>query len=406
MIESIANLARKSQRLVVGLMSGTSIDGVDAALVRIASHGVSTRCELLHFLCHPYEHDLRDRLLRVASGQPLTALEAAELDFRVAATFAQASLELVDQASLQPDAVDLIGSHGQTLAHRAPGPAVWEPFACTWQAGSGPAIAAASGIPVVSDFRSADVALGGTGAPLVPYVDYLLRRSADESRLLLNLGGIANWTYLPAGCGVDDVLAWDVGPGNMVLDGLAHALVSRDMDVNGALAATGVADSDWVERMLRDDFFERPAPKSAGREEFGGTCVDRMVQEAKARQVSTQDVLATALELTVQAIVRARRQAPLESAPVDALYVAGGGRHNATLMGRLTEALAPLDVRGFEHLGIDPVAKEAVDFAVLANESLCGHAGNLPQVTGAQRPCILGSLSVAGARPRPADETA
>ncbi len=401
MIESVSALAHKSERVVIGLMSGTSMDGVDAALVRIASHGASTRCRLLRFACHPYENDLRDDLLRAASGETLTALDAAALDFRVAATFAQAALELVERAALRPADIDLIGSHGQTLAHRAPGPDTWEPFACTWQAGSGAAIAAVTGIPVISDFRSADVALGGTGAPLVPYVDYLLRCSPDESRALLNLGGIANWTYLPANARIEDVLAWDLGPGNMVLDALAVALLSRDADIDGAAAAQGRADASWVARLLEHEFFERAAPKAAGREEFGAGFADAMLREAQKRKVAPPDVLATAVELTVQAIARARVQPPLADAPLDVLYVSGGGRHNATLMRRLAETLAPVDVRGFEELGMDAAAKEAVDFAVLANESLHGHAANLTQVTGAQRPCILGTLSVAGATPRP-----
>jgi anhydro-N-acetylmuramic acid kinase len=400
-IERLATLAGKSERLVVGLMSGTSMDGVDAALVRLRGNGLSTGCELLQFLCHPYEHDLHDQLLHAASGGTITALDAAALDFRVAATFARASLELIAVAGRRPEDVDLIGSHGQTLAHRAPGWGTWEPFACTWQAGSGAAIAALTGIPVLWDFRSADVALGGTGAPLVPYVDYLLCRSTDESRLLLNIGGIANWTYLPADAGIDDVLAWDLGPGNMVLDALSQALLSSEMDAGGVVAARGSPDTAWIERMLRVDFFKRKPPKSAGREEFGAAFVARLLEEGRERALSAEDMLATAVELTVQAIARARRDAPMGEARIDALYVAGGGRHNRTLMRRLAEELAPVEVRGFELLGLDAAAKEAVQFAVLANESLHGHAGNLPQVTGAQRPCVLGTLSVAGATPRP-----
>lgn len=401
MIERLATLARKPERLVVGLMSGTSMDGVDAALVRIRGNGTSTDCQLLEFLCHPYEHDLHHDLLHAASGGTLTALDAAALDFRVAATFARAGLELVAAAGRQPEEIDLIGSHGQTLAHRAPGWGTWEPFACTWQAGSTAAIAALTGVPVLGDFRSADVALGGTGAPLVPYVDYLLCRSNDESRLLLNIGGIANWTYLPADAGIDDVLAWDLGPGNMVLDALAQALLSSEMDAGGAVAARGTPDAEWIERILREDFFQRKPPKSAGREEFGPDFVARLVEEGRERELRVEDMLATAVELTVQAIARARRCAPLGEARIDALYVSGGGRHNATLMRRLADELAPVEVRGFEQLlGFDATAKEAVQFAVLANESLHGHAGNLTQVTGAQRPCILGTLSFAGATPR------
>lgn len=396
MIDRLSILARKPERLVVGLMSGTSLDGVDAALVRIRGRGMSTQCELLHFHCHPYEHDLHSVLLAAASGQRLTALDLAALDFRVAATFAQAALLLLEGAGMPLAQVDLVGSHGQTLAHRAPGWGAWEPFVCTWQAGSGAAIAAQTGLPVVSDFRSADVALGGTGAPLVPYVDFLLRRSASESRLLLNLGGIANWTYLPAAGAIDDVLAWDLGPGNMLLDALAQALLASPIDVDGQTAAHGTPDTAWVAETLQGEFFQRPAPKSAGREEFGGPFVQRVLEQARRRGWNAADALATAVELTVQAVALAGRRPPLAEARIDALYVAGGGRHNATLMRRLGAELAPWRVDGFERLGFVAAAKEAVDFAVLANESLCGHAGNLPRVTGAERPCILGSFSLAG----------
>ncbi|MFQ5600956.1 MAG: anhydro-N-acetylmuramic acid kinase [Candidatus Krumholzibacteriia bacterium] len=400
MIERLAAIASKPERLIVGLMSGTSMDGIDAALVRVRASGTATRVELLHFACHPYEAQLRERALRVASGEALPALGLATLDFQVAASFAQAALEVTAGAGLRPEQIDLIGSHGQTLAHRAPGWEAWDPDAATWQAAAPAALAALAGIPVIGDFRTADVALGGTGAPLVPYADYLLRRSDNENRVLLNVGGIANLTALPAGCRLDDVLAWDVGPGNMVLDGLARALLGRDMDADGACAAGGRVAGDWLETLLGDDFLARPAPKSAGREEFGDAYVRRLLEEGARRGLQAADLLATAVELTARAVAAARRHEPLASRPVDAVYVAGGGRRNRTLMKRLRELLAPATVRGFEVLGLDPDAKEAVDFAVLANETLAGHAGNLTQVTGAQRPCILGTIAPAGLRPR------
>ena len=396
MLEHLLALARKPERRVVGLMSGTSMDGIDAALVRIQGGGPSIRVKLERFACFPYEGTLRERLLQTASGAASNALDHAELDFAVAGAFAQAALALVDVAGLATRDVDLIGSHGQTLAHRAPGPGTFEPRASTWQAGSGSVIAALTGVPVIADFRSADIALGGTGAPLVPYADWLLRRSAKESRLILNLGGIANVTYLRAGCAREDVLGFDVGPANMVLDSFARALLGRDMDADGAEAARGSADSEWVEALLGDEFFARPAPKAAGREEFGGAYVERLLREGKARALGRAALLASALELTAQAVARARAQPPLASEPVDAVYVTGGGRRNGALMRRLATLLSPSRVQGLEVLGIDTDAKEAVDFAVLANESLLGHACNLTQVTGAQRPCILGTLALAG----------
>ena len=396
MLEHLAAMLRKPDLRVVGLMSGTSLDGIDAALVRIRGGGAGVAVTLERFLCSPYEGVLRERLLQAASGAALTTLEHGELDFAVAAAFAQAALQLLETAGLGPADIDLIGSHGQTLAHRAGGSGGWDVPATTWQAGSPSVIAALVGVPVVGDFRSADIALGGTGAPLVPYADFLLRGSPSESRMVLNVGGIANFTYLRAGCSRDDVLGWDVGPGNMILDTLSLALLGRDMDADGAEAARGAPDVAWVTEMLRDDFFTRLAPKSAGREEFGRAYAERLLVAGRRRGLGSAAVLATAVELTARAVALACAQPPLAGQPLDAVYVSGGGRRNATLMRRLGTLLAPARVQGLEVLGIDPDAKEAVDFALLAHESLRGHAGNLVQVTGAQRPCVLGSLALAG----------
>jgi anhydro-N-acetylmuramic acid kinase len=253
---------------------------------------------------------------------------------------------------------------------------------------------------VVGDFRPADVALGGTGAPLVPYADYVLRRSRTESRVLLNLGGIANLTYLPAGGTLDDVLAWDVGPGNMLLDAAALALLGQQRDDAGGAAARGSASAAWVEAMLQHEFFARPAPKSAGREDFGGDYARQVLEAARARQLAPADVLASLVELSARAVAGALHQPPLAEQTVDKVYVSGGGRHNAALMRRLTALLQPLPIAGIEALGIDPDAKEAIDFVVLGNETLHGHANNVPQVTGAQRPIVLGAIAPAGLVPR------
>ena len=235
----LQSLCAKPERLAVGLMSGTSMDGIDAALVRLRGSGTRTEVGLEAFRCQPYEVALRDELMRVASGARRTGIEWARLDFQVAASFAQAALAVIEAAEVSPQHVDFIASHGQTLAHNAPGADAWDPLAATWQAGNICVLAALAGVLVVGDFRPADVALGGTGAPLVPYVDYVLRRSPTESRVLLNLGGIANLTYLPAGGTLDDVLAWDVGPGNMLLDAAALALLGQPRDDAGGAATRG-----------------------------------------------------------------------------------------------------------------------------------------------------------------------
>jgi anhydro-N-acetylmuramic acid kinase len=323
------------------------------------------------------------------------------LHFEVATAFAAAALAVIRSAGYEPHDVQLIGTHGQTLFHHAPyGSGQWAPGMATWQAGSLPVISARTGIVTIGDFRSADVALGGTGAPLVPYVDWLLRRSDVENRILLNIGGIANLTYLGAGAGPESVLAWDVGPGNMVMDGLATILLGRERDEDGVEAGRGQPDMSLVEARLQAEYFARPVPKSAGREQFGAAYVEALRRDAAVRGLRPTDVLATAVELTARGIQQALRRPPLENALVDTVYVTGGGRHNRALWARLETLLAPAAVKGFEALGLPADAKEAVDFAILANESLHGYATNLTQVTGASRPCVLGCIALAAIPPR------
>lgn len=402
MIERLVEIVRRPSRCIVGLMSGTSLDGVDAAVVRVTGSGATTAVELLHFACTPYEPVLRQRLLRAAAGEPMPAAEHARLHFMVAAAFADAALGAIAAAGLRPADVDCLGSHGQTVFHHAPGGGEgrWTLERATWQAGSLPVLSARTGILAVGDFRSADVALGGTGAPLVPYVDALLRTSPTEHRVLLNVGGIANLTYLRAGGAIAGVVAWDVGPGNMISDALAQALFGVSHDPGGQHAARGRADASVVETFLEAPFFAHPAPKSAGREEFGAAAVQRLRELGSARHLGNEDLLATAIECTARAVALACAQAPLAGQPLDAVYVSGGGRHNATLLARLATLLQPVAVRGFETLGLDPDAKEAVDFAVLANEALHGRAANVLGVTGASRPCILGVFAPSGWSPR------
>jgi anhydro-N-acetylmuramic acid kinase len=314
------------------------------------------------------------------------------LDHHIAQSFARASLAILESTRIPVDQIDFLASHGQTLAHHA-GLNPLDPLATTWQAGNGNVIAALTGVPVLSDFRSADVALGGTGAPLVPYVDWLLHHSANEDRIVLNVGGIANLTWLPANGGLAETRAWDTGPGNMVLDGLSQALLGQAHDVDGQMAAQGAADAAWVQEMLQMEWFHAPPPRAAGREQFGATFLQQFRAAAAQRQATVVDQLATALELTVQAVVGSLQWLPMRRGTV--LYVTGGGRHNKALMHRLAAAL-PCRVTGLDTLGVRIDAKEAVDFAVLGNEALHGHATNLTPVTGAQRPLVLGSLALAG----------
>jgi anhydro-N-acetylmuramic acid kinase len=398
-ISQLQALVDKPERLCIGLMSGTSMDGIDTALVRITGCGTATRVRLEAFSCQPYEQDLRERLEHLASGDAATALEWARLDHHIAQSFARAVLALLESVGVAIESVDFVASHGQTLAHHA-GFAQWDPLATTWQAGNANVLAALIGKPVLADFRSADVALGGTGAPLVPLVDWLLHRSATEDRVVLNLGGIANLTWLPAAGELRDTQAWDVGPANMLLDGLSQALLGSTHDEAGRVAAQGHPDTSWVEQLLHDEWFLARPPKAAGREQFGRHYRQTFQEHARQHDVPLADQMATAVELTVQSVARALQWLPISPSAV--VYVTGGGRHNDTVMQRLS-ATMPCRVAGLEELGVRIDAKEAVDFAVLGNEALHAHATNLIQVTGAQRPVVSACLALAGLQPRALD---
>lgn len=373
------------------------MDGIDAALVQLQGGGTQTSVQLQAFLCHPYEGELHRRLTYLTAGNKATALDWARLDHNLAQAFAQAALAVIDSAGLKPAEIDFIASHGQTLAHHATGIADWDPLATTWQAGNANVIAALTGIPVLADFRSADVALGGTGAPLVPYVDWLLRRSPLEDRIILNIGGIANLTWLPAGGALQETRAWDTGPGNMIIDGFAQALLQQPRDDHGAVAAEGSADAAWIAAIIQQDWFVAKPPKAAGREQFGDDFLREMLLAAKQRKLPVADQMASAVELTVQSVAQSIGWLPAQDKP-RVVYVTGGGLHNHALMQRLGATL-DCQVAGIDALGVRVDAKEAVDFAVLGNEALLGHAANLPQVTGAMRACVLGSLALSGFQP-------
>ncbi len=383
-MKRLEELRRRSELLAVGLMSGTSADGIDAALVRLRGSGPSTEVETLAFLTRAFPPTLRDRLLALADAP---AHELCRWNVELGEQFAAAALAVIERAGLEPAAVDLIGSHGQTVAHQPRREGIG---AATLQIGEPCVIAERTGLPVVADFRMRDVAAGGEGAPLVPWVDWLLLRPRAGVRLVQNLGGIGNVTVVtqePA-----DVLAFDTGPANAPLDAAAALLTDgrETRDADGALAARGHVDENEVQALLRHAFFHRSPPRSADRATFGERFVGTFV--ARRPDLSGPDVLATLTEFVARSVaVSLREHVPQGVQPTE-LVVSGGGVHNATLMGRLARAVRPLPVHTSARYGIDPDAKEAIAFAVLANETLHGHAGNLPRATGARWPVVLGKI--------------
>ncbi|HJZ85603.1 MAG TPA: anhydro-N-acetylmuramic acid kinase [Polyangia bacterium] len=370
-------------RVVVGLMSGTSGDGVDAAVVEIAGAGASTRARLLAFSTVPFPEPLRQRLFALdrASASELTALDAL-----LGELFASAALDAIAAAGLDADRVHLVASHGHTACHqpRSAGHA-----GATMQVAEGAVIAERTGLPVLCDFRVRDVAAGGEGAPLVPLADWILFRAPGRVRALQNLGGIANVTIAPER--LDDVFAFDNAPGNMVLDGCARAASddSEPFDRDGARAARGRIDHGLVAELLEHPYLALAPPKSTGRETFGQSFLAPLVDRFMGR---LDDLQATLTRFVAEAISSSFSQHVVPRTQVDELYVSGGGVHNQTLMRHLSELLAPVPVRSLSELGWDPDAKEAVAFAILANETLHGQPGNLPAATGAFGPRVLGKL--------------
>ena len=375
-------------------MSGTSLDGVDAALVEIAGSGEGTQIQLKHFVSVPFAQDVRTELLRVASQTPVAAQVISHLNFLLATLYTEAITQLCEEANIDLSQVDLIGSHGQTIFHQSESvPFCGRMLASTLQIGEGSLLAENTGITTISDFRPRDMAAGGKGAPLIPYVDYLLFRNQHLGRILLNVGGIGNITSLPAAATIEQVKAFDTGPGNMVIDALVRRFTNEEKtyDANGLIGAKGQVISPLLENLLTDPFFQAQPPKTAGREQFGEAFVQQMLDYSKTSHF--EDLVCTATELTARSVAAAVIRFVLAETAVQQLIVSGGGARNAFLMQRLQSALPDIKVLSSDDLGLPTAAKEAIGFAILANETLHLHAGNVPTATGARRPVVLGKVA-------------
>jgi anhydro-N-acetylmuramic acid kinase len=379
-------------------MSGTSADGVDVALVRIAERVHGTRLDLLAHRAFPFPRALREAILRAMNATAISTAELARLNWRLGLAYAEAVRATVGATGFRPG---LIGCHGQTLYHQgASAPYAGRRFACTWQLGEPALLAAEIGVPVVSNFRPADMAARGQGAPLVPLLDYVLYAHPRRARILQNIGGIGNLTAIPAGARQDQVIAFDTGPGNMVIDALLQRLFGRPYDRDGRTAARGRVLESVVRGALRENFFHRKPPKSAGREQFGREYAAEFLTACRKLSRKPEDAVATATALTAESIrdAVARRVCPLTgNAPVDCI-VSGGGARNTTLLAWLRAGLAPLGctVSTSDDAGVPAEAKEAIAFALLAWQTWHRRAGNVPSATGAAWPVILGSVTYAG----------
>lgn len=380
--------------LLIGLMSGTSVDGIDAALVEVEGAAERPSWRLLSFLCLPWEAPLRAEILNACRADaPLAQVVA--LNFRLGERFAEAAQAVAEGAGTSLEAVDAVASHGQTVWHQpTPIPIGGVPTTGTLQIGEPAVIAARTGCLVVADFRSADMALGGQGAPLVPFADYLLFSNPEETRAVQNLGGIANATYLPAGSGPEGVFAFDTGPGNMLLDELAKILTAgaQRCDLDGALAAKGQVHQGLLAECLEHPFFSQLPPKSTGREQFGQAYAEALLHKARDLEMGPEEMLATATMLTAETISRAYRDWLTPRGEVKTVILGGGGVHNRTLVEMLRRRLAPARLTTHQEFGLPDDAKEAVAFALLAYATLNGVPSNLPAATGASGPTLLGKI--------------
>ena len=382
---------------VAGIMSGTSADGIDVALVRITPGKARPRLQLLAHRGFPFPAALRRSVLASMNASSTSTAELARLNWRLGLAYTEAVHKTL---KLHPVKLDLVGCHGQTLYHQ-PRAASYagRSFACTWQAGEAVVIASTLAIPVVSNFRPADMLAGGQGAPLVPLLDYTLFAHPTRGRVLQNIGGIANLTAIPAAATPNQVIAFDTGPGNMVIDSLAQDLINKPFDRNGAFAAQGLVLAPVMGALLRNPFFQLQPPRTAGREQFGREFAAKFLAACRRHSSKPEDALATATALTAETIAQSYKRfarTRMKGHGVDYI-VSGGGARNHTLMAMLSQRLGPLgcDLATSEQFGLPAEAKEAAAFALLAWYTWHRLPANVPAATGATRPAILGQVTYA-----------
>ena len=387
--------------LVLGMMSGTSADGIELALTRISGAPPNLNAKLLGHTSVKCPPALRKEILRVAEQHPITAGALSQLNFRLGELFAGSAIAACRKFGIPPEKIALIGSHGQTIFHQGKRVSfLGRPTASTLQIGEPATIAARTGITTVGDFRPADIALGGQGAPLVPYVDYLLYRHPELGRVSLNLGGIANITVLPRVAKPQQVLAFDTGPANMLIDALvSHFTHGRlRFDENARLASQGRSLPALLDELLRDPYLKLAPPKSTGREYYGNAYLKKLLALGRRYRAKPNDLIRAATIFTALSVVDALNRFVIPNTKIQQLIVSGGGARNPLILAQLSAALPGIEVLPSSRLGIPEDAKEAFAFALLAYETLHQRPANLPSATGARGPAILGKISYAPPR--------
>ncbi len=386
MIGSLADLWKREKLTVAGLMSGTSMDGVDVAIMELSGSGIDTKWEVKYSKSYPFESSLREQIQKSIKGG---AEAVCRLNFDLGKEFSAALGTALTESGISPSELDLIGSHGQTIYH--------VDGHSSLQVGEASVLAETFGVPVVSDFRVRDIAAGGSGAPLVPYVDHLLF-GKDGGRLLLNLGGIANFTAIPSPCNsLDDINAWDSGPANMLID-LAAGSISNGAqmyDKDGKFATAGKVNSSWLSDLMAHPFVSKPPPKSTGREDFGEDYFNSLLEKFEINsEAGKLDLIATLTRFSAESIKFNFDEYVKKEDEITEVIVSGGGTANPAIMEHLGSLFSPIKVKKIDEYGINSAAKEAVAFAILANEYIAGTASNVPKVTGASKRVLLGKLTI------------
>jgi anhydro-N-acetylmuramic acid kinase len=373
---------------IIGLMSGTSLDGIDAALVKVEEGGELFTTELISFITLPIPASIKEELMKAFTIENSNSAMLCSLNFKLGRLFGEAALKVCEKVHFPIENVDAIGSHGQTIYHI---PVAGDGLErSTLQLGEPAVIAYLTNTLVVSNFRSMDMAAGGEGAPLVPYAEYLLYKNG-KTRALQNIGGIGNVTVLPSSGNLNEVVAFDTGPGNMVIDELTKRLTGKPFDDNGELAAKGQVHHSLIQEWMRHPFFELSPPKSTGRELFGAQFVNELMR--KHGELPTEDLLATATYFTVESIAFHYEKFLFPTASIDEIIIGGGGSYNKTMLHMLKKRLPKSKVLIQEDLGLSSEAKEAIAFALLAHETICHRPSNVPSATGATEQVILGSIT-------------
>ncbi|MGA9293144.1 MAG: anhydro-N-acetylmuramic acid kinase [Ignavibacteriaceae bacterium] len=392
-IKELNNLSEKNKKLAVGLMSGTSLDGVDAVLIEIKNSGVKTSINQLGFLTYPFPAGLKKKLLENSAISSGNVTEICRLNFLISLIYADAVKSLCKKSGIPINKIDFIGSHGQTIHHLPAKKKFYGyKFGSTLQIGDPGVIAKLTEILTIGDFRTGDIALGGEGAPLVPYFDFIMFHSQKINRALLNIGGISNITVLDKKGNASDVIAFDTGPGSMMIDICAKKFFNVDYDEGGKIALSGKVNEEFLFALKqKDDFIEKALPKSTGREYYGKKFLTPLLK--KFKNMRHEDIIAAITDFTAYAVLRNYEKFIKPGTEIEELFVSGGGAKNKFLMKSLKKYLGKtVRISNVKNLGISADAKEAICFAVLANETLSGNPSNIPGVTGASKPTVLGKI--------------